>query len=525
MDREELAAKRVLREMRSARRSRLVEQLDAMELLYRVYVVLMVGGFALALIAGALNDAEVGVRGIEALGDDGPAWLGTGVALAVLAGLRSGARGGPLAIEAAEVQYVLLAPVDRAASLRAPALRQLRGALLAGIVIGAVAGNFAFRRLPGSPLEWILSLALFCAAVPLCTLTAALLASGRRLSPVIATAAGVGLLAWSLADAALGSMTSPATMLGILATLPLQDGHWLLAAVGVAFFVALGAVGLFSIGGLSLEAARRRANLAAQLRFSASVQDVRTVILLRRQLASEHPRRRPWARLRGQGRFPVWRRGWHSFLRWPPARAVRALAAGVAAGALAAGAWSGTTPLAAVAGLALLVAALDLVEPLAQETDHPTRRDLLPVRQDSLIRRHLVAPVVVLGIVTLAGIVTAAALGSPRTAIGVGAVMLLPTAIALICCAALSATHDPYAFISSSLYMLSPNLSYVQTGIPIAVSIAAISAPLLAARMAAQQGVSAVGAAALMEIFVLAGAAAMIWWLGRRVVERAPVQS
>ena len=137
---------------------------------------------------------------------------------------------------------------------------------------------------------------------------------------------------------ALGATTSPATMLGLLATLPLQHGaRELLAALGVAVALAAGWLGLRRLGGLSLEAARRRATLAAEMRFSASVQDVRTVILLRRQLASEKPRRRPWLRLRAPrlARRPVWRRGWQSLLRWPAARLVRVLLAGAAAGAVA----------------------------------------------------------------------------------------------------------------------------------------------------------------------------------------------
>jgi hypothetical protein len=518
-EREQLAAKRALKDMRSARRSRFVEQLDVMELLYRVYLALIFGAFALAVVAGAVNDAGVNAHAADGLANDGPAWLGAGIALAVLVGLRSGARGGPLAIEAAEVQHVLLAPIDRGTVLRTPALRQLRVALLAGAVFGAVAGNFAFRRLPGSPLEWLLCLALFGVSLPLCTLAAALLASGRRLRPAIATAAGAVLLAWSLADVLLGSTTSPATMLGVLATLPLQSGgHVALAAAGAAFAVALACAGLLSLGGLSLEAARRRASLTAQLRFSASVRDVRTVILLRRQLASENPRRRPWARPRERGRFPVWRRGWHSFLRWPLVRVVRALAAGVVAGALAAGAWSGTTPLAAVAALVLLVAALDLVEPLAQEADHPTRRDLLPVRQDSLVHRHLVAPAAAMAIVILAGVAVAAALGAPGTAIGVGLVMLVPTAIVLLCCAALSATNDPYA----NLFV--PEIGYAESALPILAAIGAVAAPLLVAREVARQGGSAAIAAASVEVVVLIVAAAMAWWLGQRVLERTAVR-
>ena len=50
-------------------------------------------------------------------------------------------------------------------------------------MLGAVAGNFVFRRLPGSAPEWFACLALFGALLPLCALVAALLASGRRLRP------------------------------------------------------------------------------------------------------------------------------------------------------------------------------------------------------------------------------------------------------------------------------------------------------------------------------------------------------
>jgi hypothetical protein len=516
---EQLAARRALKDMRAARKKRFIEQLDVMEVLYRVYVALIFGAIALGVVAGVVNDADVGASAAGGIADDGPALLGIGIALAVLAGLRSGSHGGPLAIEEAEVQYLLLAPVDRRISLRTPALRQLRVALLAGAVAGAVAANFAFRRLPGPPLEWFAWLALFGAAVPLCTLAAAHLASGRRLRPAIATGAGFALLAWSLADVLLGSTTSPATMVGALATLPLQGGDRVaLAAGGVALAAALAGAGLLSLGGLSLEAARRRATLTAQLRFSASVQDLRTVVLLRRQLASENPRGQPWVSLPGRGRFPVWRRGWHSFLRWPFARLARLMVAGIAAGALAAGAWSGTTPLAGLAGLALFVAALDLVEPLAQEADHPTRRDLLPIGQDSLIRRHLAAPAAAMGIVTSVGVVATIALGSSGTAIGIGAVMLAPTAIVLLCCAALSTTNDPYA------YLFTPELGYAQTALPILAAIGAVAAPLIVAREAAQRGESAVGAAAAVEAVVLVGAAAMAWWLGQRVLERAAVR-
>jgi len=508
--------------MRSTRRRRFVGQFDnAMEILYRVYVAAIFGAIALAVLAGVIHDAGVGAEAADEIADKGPALLGAGVALAALAGLRSGARGGPLAIEDAEVQYLLLAPVDRGAALRPAALRQIRIGVLAGAGLGAVAGNFAFRQLPGSPVEWLACLAFFGALIPLSTLGCALLASGRRLRPAVAAAIGAVLLAWSAADILLGVTTSPATMLGVLATLPLQGSASLaLALAGVAIAVAATWLGLAWLGGLSLEAARRRATLTDQLRFSASVQDLRAVVLLRRQLASETPRHRPWIRLRAPALAsrPIPRRGAQSFLRWPLPRLLRSLALGVAAGALVTGVWSGITPLAALPGLILLVVAFDLVEPLAQEVDHPLRRDLLPLAPQSLISSHLVAPVIAMALVVSLGVIAATVLGGGGTALGIGVVMVVPTAFVLLCCAAISTTNDPYK------YLLNPGLGYAQAAFPIVVALASVAAPVLVARGVAGHGGSPEAAIVGVEVVMFIVAAAMAWWLGVQVAARRPVK-
>ena len=49
---------------------------------------------------------------------------------ALAAGLRSGAQGGPLALEAPDVAYVMLSPVDRRRALLRPAVQRLRSAAL-----------------------------------------------------------------------------------------------------------------------------------------------------------------------------------------------------------------------------------------------------------------------------------------------------------------------------------------------------------------------------------------------------------
>jgi hypothetical protein len=507
-----------LRDLRSARKRRFLGSAHVMEFLYRAYLVAIFGGIALAYLANAIDEAPVDASALRDITLHGPAVLGVAIALAVLAGLRAGSRGGPLGIEEAEVQYVLLGPVDRGAALRPAALRQLRVGALAGCVVGVATGAFAIPRLPGAPVEWLAALGAFGAIVPLCYLGAALLGAGRRLAPMTANAAGATLLAWALVDLLLGTKTSPATMLGDLATLPLQGGLTVaLAAVGVLLAAGLAAAGLLSLGGLSLEAARRRAQLAAELRFSAAVQDLRTVVLLRRQLASELPRRSPWLQLpapRG-GRGGTWRRGWRSFLRWPAARLVRVVAMGALAGLAAAGAWSGTPVLVVGASILLMVAALDLVEPLAQEIDHPIRRDTLPVDSANLIRRHLPASVAAMAIVLALGVAVAAALGAAGTAVDLGALMALPTSVVLVGAAAFSAGNDPYR------YILVPQINYVQTGAPVVLAAAAVSLPILVARHAAQGGKPILGSAFSIEVVVALFAAVLVWFVGWRVAAEA----
>jgi hypothetical protein len=289
-------------------------------------------------------------------------------------------------------------------------------------------------------------------------------------------------------------------MLGDLATLPLQHGTSAgLAALGTLLVLAVLAAGLLGIGGLALEAAQRRAQLVAEMRFSASVEDLRTVILLRRQLASERPRRRPWLRLPGtvsgspppaaaagpaspplaapRSAHPVWRRDWQSFLRWPAVRIGRVVLIAVAAGAIAVAGFDLTPVLFALPGPLLFIAALDLIEPLAQENEHPTLRLLLPRPSADLIRGHLVACVVATGVV-LAIATAAAALigGNPGLALGVGVIGIIPGALVLACAAAVSATNDPYEFI-----LLSPELTQAINFAPLMIAMIAIFLPLFLA--------------------------------------------
>jgi hypothetical protein len=244
-----------MKAMRAARRRRYVARTDVMEVLYRVYLGAIAAVFILAFLAGALHEVPADPGSVDSIRAHGPAVIGIAVALLVLAGLRAGARGGPLAIEPAEVRYTLLAPVSRRTALRPAAVAQLRIAVIAGALFGAVAGNFVFRRFPGTAVEWIGALAAFGALVPVAVLGAALVGSGRRLRPGVAASLGLALVAWAALDLALGWNSSPATLLGDLATLPLQHGTSAsLAALGAILALALLAAGLLGIGGLGLEA-------------------------------------------------------------------------------------------------------------------------------------------------------------------------------------------------------------------------------------------------------------------------------
>jgi hypothetical protein len=508
-------AEGALAEFRRTRRRHYVEGVDVMEVLYRVYVGAIFAAIGLGVLAGAINEAPVSASALDQIRAHAPAIIGIAIGLAVLAGLRSGSHGGPLAIEPAEVQYTLLAPLDRGRALRPAAYSQLRIAAISGGVLGAVVGNFVFRRFPGSPVEWIGSLALFGAVVPVAVLGAAMLASGRRLRPAAAGAIGAALVAWSVADLVFGLTTSPATMLGELATLPLQHGPRIaLAAAGAVMGLALLGGGLLAVGGILLEAARRRAALAAELRFSASVRDLRTVILLRRQLASERPRRRPWLRVRSAGAHPVWRRGWQSFLRWPPMRVARVLAIAAAAGAAGVAAWKASVVLCVVPGALLFVAALDLVEPLAQEADHPTRLELLPLDAGTLSRRHLAAPTAAMAaVVVLAGLVAAAVAGS-AVGLELGLVLALPTGFVLVSAAAFSATNDPYGYLNA------PQIGYAVQGAPVFVAVAALAAPILAARATWLHSGSALAGAIPVELLAIAIGAIVAFLLAERMAGR-----
>ncbi|MGH9117347.1 MAG: hypothetical protein ACRD0A_05585 [Acidimicrobiales bacterium] len=520
----------VVRDFRRALRRKRLTNVHWVDAIYRVYVTALIGGVAVLYIGDSIGDAPVRGDALETVTQRGPAWVGIAAAAAIAIGLRSGSRGGPLALERTDIRHLLLAPVDRGAALRGPALHQLRFALFVAAVVGAAAGELASHRLPGEQPAWIASGAVFGLTTAALGYGIAFLASGLRLRPWIATGLAIIVLGWSVADAAdvLPSRfpASPTRWIGDIGLWPFDfQPIELLALVGAAGLLA---VGILRVGNVSLESAERRSTLVGQLRFAATLQDVRTVIVLRRQLALEMPRVRPWIRVkaRPRDRLPVWTRGWRGVLRWPAPRIGRLILAAIVAGLCMRAVWDGTTPLIVVAGLALYIAGLEAVEPLAQEIDHPSRRDAVPVDSGPLHLRHVpVAVAVLLPVGTVAG--AAAVLVDPSTvAVEVAAVALIPAALGAAASGLVSTIkgapdpNEDQALLPPEA--AGPRLAF-RTAFPPALAVFGLL-PVLLGRFATDNGRSPVEGTAEAVFLVVAVFALVCAWVRYREEMRRSLQ-
>jgi hypothetical protein len=430
-------ARLATRDLQRARRRRYVADGDWVDSLYKAYVTVIVSAVSLFYLTLAFGTTRVDDATIATVGRDGPALLGILVALLVALGLRSGARGGPLALAAPDVAHLLLAPIPRELVLRAAAWRQLRGVLLAPAVGGAVAGSVACGRLGGDRAEWIVAGALFGVLAALLVWGAALVASGSRLTIGRARVLVVVILAWPVLDVLLSTRTAPTTQLGRIALTPLSWSGW--AIIGIALPLLLVGVGIARIGGTSVEAQRRRGDLVRELRYAATLQDLRSVIVLQRELAQELPRSRPWWHVgRGFHADACRRRDWQGYARWPIARVVRVVVLAVVAGVALAGVWRASDAFVIVAGLALFLAGVDTIEGLAQERDHPDRAGMLPVSWGELVLRHVVAPACALAAVASISLTVFVAVMGTEAALETAAIAFVPIAIAAAFAAATS---------------------------------------------------------------------------------------
>lgn len=485
--------------------------------LYQVYLTALLGFVAVLVVSGWIGGERLGPWRTSLVVRDGPDVLGVVVALAILVGLRSGARGGPVAVEAADARHVLLAPIDRALALRSPALRQLRFVAFTAMVVGGIGGQLAVRRLGEDPLLWVACGALFALVAAGLGYGAALLAGGRRLPISLANLLGGALLAWAVADVVDLLHWSPTGVVGTIPLWPLEFEP--LALVSVA--LALGAVilGLLTLGGISLEAAERRTHLVGQLKFAATLQDLRTVMVLRRQLALELPRNRPWLAERSRGRLPVWHRGVRGALRWPAARLFRLVGLAAAAGVAGRGVADGTTPLIVVAGLALYVAALDAVEAMAQEADHPGRSEGVPRPIGDLLVRHLGIGASVMTVVAASAAGVAVALEPSRGALAVAAIAIAPAALTAAAGGALSVLQGMQEPSSTSWELTQPEIAGVRSVVrvvgPPAIAVVGVL-PVTLARAALDGDGDPFSAAAVGAVVALGVCVLAVGWIHQR---------
>jgi hypothetical protein len=506
-----------LLDWRRYRRRKRVADIHFIDALYRVYLAALAGAATLFGLAGIVGDEPLSAAGMHDVAVHGADWLGVVTAVVLAIGLRSGSRGGPLALEKAEVRHVLLAPVDRTVALRGPAVRQLRFLLFVAGLAGLEAGLLASARLEHHAGVWMAAGAAYAVATVLLGYGAALCAGALRVPSPVATGLGIVVISWAVADGVGTVHHSPAAAWGALGLAP--DGVVWTGAPAVVASVALVVVGLARIGDSSLEAGERRSSLVGQIRFAATLQDIRTVIVLRRQLAMELPRLRPWVRLpsRGVGRFPVWSRGWRGVLRWPAARVGRMVLLGAVAGLALRGAWEGTTPLVAVAGIALYIAGLDAVESLAEEVDRPTRSRTLPIDAGRLHVRHLPVAVAVMVATGLVAAVAAVAAGPSLQAAAVAAVCVIPGALGGVAGAVVSVVSTGPD--DATLAIAPPEVAglglVIRSAWPLVVAVGG-TLPVLAARAAADAGRSPTGAAAGAGVGIALAFALIVAWVRQR---------
>jgi hypothetical protein len=506
----------VVAQMRRARRLRRLGSLEWFEIAYRVYLAALVGGGVVLWLSGLVSDDPATASQIAALNEHGPAVIGAGAALAIAFGLRSGSDGGPISIEPPDVRHLLMAPVPRREVLTRPVVQRLRSMAFTGLLAGAIAGHLAARRLPGSSEAWAASGGIAFAAMGALFVAVAVIVHVLHLPRWLATGlALVVLIAQGFAIA--GRIPGPGDSIGSFALWGLRVHP--VDIVGIGVVVALGIMAIALAGNLRVEPLVRRGDLVSQLRFAVTMQDLRTVVLLRRQLRGEQPRVRPWLGLRptltGSPARAVWQRGWRGLLRYPLARLTRMAALAIAAGVSSVAVLRGTTPALVGIGVALYLLGLDAVEPLSQEIDHPDHTDGVPIPRGWMMAHHIAAPALALVPFAFIGAATvivfepdlwwgALAMSVPITWVGVsGAVISI-----------VRDSPDPLAPPTASSAAVPPEFagftSTIRLLYPLVIS-AACGLGVLAAREQPD-----LGTVVRMDVALLIVAVAITWWVRRR---------
>ncbi|MFM1791041.1 MAG: hypothetical protein RLZZ526_1368, partial [Actinomycetota bacterium] len=445
-------------QMRADRRRRRVADMEWFELLYRVYITALIGGFLLLWLSSLVTDAPFTPGQFDTLIHDGPRVVGFLMSVVWFLGMRSGANGGPLSVEEAEVRHVLLAPVNRAAVLRHPAVQRLRTLAFAGTLAGGVTGLVLSKRVPEEwghgPNQWIICGAVAGSLIGASFVVAALLVHSLRIDRRIVTVTATAIVAWHAASVFLGAHPwAPFNEFGDFMLVISQVSN----LIAIAALVLLAMVAVWRAGHLSIEALARRSALVSQLKFAVTLQDIRTVVLLRRQLSQEHMRQTPWFTVPpALRRNIVVTRCLRSLAHFPARRLARMVLLAVTSAVCLVAVWRGTTPALVVSGLALFLLGLDVIEPLSQEVDQPDRTDALPVERGLLLTQHLLVPALTTIPFVVVGVAAAYVMEPHGMTIVTGALIGIPAALAGVAGAVINAVKgapDPLSESNSGLYM------------------------------------------------------------------------
>jgi hypothetical protein len=501
-----------LRELRQARRKRRLIDLHWVDTMYRLYVLIVVLGAGLLWLGTILGRSVPSVAGAARINRDA-VWVTALIfGIALLAAVRSGSRGGPLASEGADVVHVLSAPLDRGMVLRRPLLAVLRRGALVGGAVGTLAGEILASSMPGSRLSWLFRGLLIGAVLGLLWMSVAIACAGRvvvrrvigiAIVVAVGLAAVDGVVSRSASHRILTSPLSVVAWMGLIgqpvSTLKLSTPTlWSIVIGGLLLLMGLVGAVFMAIRGLAdvdMERSAQRARLVGQLRFAVSTQDLRTVLLLRRQLSNEAPRRRPWFTIRQPKRtgltWAVLVRTIRGIGRWPLTRFVRIIVLGLLSSAAAVSGWRGSPALFVVCGLLAFVAGLDVVEGIGQHIDHPYIAAGMPRHRGRVMNRQLIGPILALIVLGLPGAAVGAAFEWHR---GLGAASAV---VLLLCWAAGGAVGGAVSTVMGppdfALSVQTPEVAFMLTAAPALLSVLSIAGPLFSAHLALKSGGTASG--------------------------------
>ena len=432
-----------LHAMRAERRKHRVADMDWFEALYRVYISAFLGGGAILFLSGLSGDKPLLGSDLQNVITHTPHAVGLVASIVVFLGLRSGANGGPIAVEEPEVRHVLLAPIPHSAVLRHPAIQRLRTFTFMGAIAGATANQLLSRRVQASGTSlvvWALWGAIAGALMAMLFVIAALLIHGLGISRWLTTSIGTTLVGWQVAVTFGDTNTAgPFDFIGSISRWWL-DGVQPQDVIGIVVVLVFAAVAVYLAGNLSLEALSRRSSLVSQMKFAVTLQDIRTVVLLRRQLSQEHMRVKPWVKLPHIFRRDIIvGRGLRSLMHFPLRRVVRMQLLTITAAAALVMAFRGTSPAIVVAGVLLFIVGLDAVEPLSQEVDQPDRTDSLPIERGLLMTKHLIVPAIAMTPFLLTGVLTAFVLEPQASTLAYGFLVGIPAVLAGVAGASINA--------------------------------------------------------------------------------------